>query len=129
MGTGKLKKLLLLLLLLLLGVVVVVVVVAAPPPPRACTLLKMEYKFPEEAASSCSNLNVAIAARTKQAWVKVAIPQECYVLIYWNIMSLLLDAGSRNASARTYYFGRSSFHLRTLFAPRFCATSTRCLCD
>ena len=38
------------------------------------------------------------------------------MLIYLNIMSLLLGAGSRNASARNYYFGRSSFHLRTLFA-------------
>ena len=35
-----------------------------PPPPRAYTLLKMEYKFPEEAASNSSNVNVAIAART-----------------------------------------------------------------
>ena len=34
------------------------------PPPRAYTLLKMEYKFPEEAASSSSNVNVATAART-----------------------------------------------------------------
>ena len=38
-------------------------------------------------------------------------------------MSLLLGADSRNASARNYYFGRSSFHLRTLFAARFSATS------
>ena len=45
-------------------VMVVVVVVVAAPPPRAYTLLKMEYKFPEEAASSSSNLNVATAART-----------------------------------------------------------------
>ena len=79
----------------------------------------MEYKFPEEAASSSSNLNVATAARTQQAWVKVAIPQECYVLIYWKIRSLLLGAGSRKASARNYYFGRSSFHLRTLFRSAF----------
>ena len=61
---------LLLLLLLLLVVLLVVLLLllllllAAPPPPRAYTLLKMEYKFPEEAASNSSNVNVAIAART-----------------------------------------------------------------
>ena len=40
---------------------------------RAYTLFKMEYKFPEEVPSNSSNVNVVIAARTQQAWVKVAI--------------------------------------------------------
>ena len=73
------------------------------PPPRAYTLLKdrIEYKFPEEAASNSSNVNVAIAAQTYEAWVKVAISQGRYVLIYWNIMSLREPKG-REVRGRVY---------------------------
>ena len=51
------------------------------------------------------------------------------MLIYWNIGSWLLGAGSRHASARNYYFGRSNFHLQTLFAASVSATCARCLWD
>ena len=49
------------------------------------------------------------------------------MLIYWNIISLLLGAGSRNASARNYHFGRSNFHLQ-LSLLRVSARRPRALC-
>ena len=46
---------------------------AAPPLLGPTLYLKWNINSPEKAATNSSDANVAIAARTQQAWVKVAI--------------------------------------------------------